>query len=273
MCQINQCKLFLTRHLESGRYDADAHWKHFVKEIIYHDLMVIEKGVMYIQIDGQQYVVREREFIICPPGCRQLGYKSSKCSFFWVHFVLSDISNFFGPNSLEFTTRGRLTSLMRISLLFSLMIETSKINRPAIQADCLCIALLNEISSQIKAPIIEKKSAVCENIQIYIQNNISDPDALRLNCIADYFGYSPKYIPVLFNKAFGISVKQYIIYERIERAKQLLRDTNETLEQISAWVGYASSHYFMSAFKTITGITPSEYRKYYKNDRTIYNDS
>lgn len=59
----------------------------------------------------------------------------------------------------------------------------------------------------------------------------------------------------------GTTINSYLIAKRITRAKQMLRFTDKTLEEIAVSVGMNGGNYFSRMFKKIEGISPREYRK------------
>lgn len=81
-----------------------------------------------------------------------------------------------------------------------------------------------------------------------------------LNEIAEHFAHSPNYLSNIFSKEAGITIKNYIITERIERAKELLANTNKSISTIAAEVGYKNTPHFSTVFSKQTGITPTVYR-------------
>ena len=57
------------------------------------------------------------------------------------------------------------------------------------------------------------------------------------------------------------SVVEYIHEVRIRKAKELLIQTEKTVQEISGSVGFANIQHFHRLFKRLTGVTPNEYRK------------
>ena len=64
-----------------------------------------------------------------------------------------------------------------------------------------------------------------------------------------------------FKAEYGVTPYEYQILQKIEGAKQFLRDTNMTVGEISEYFGYSDQHYFSNLFKSRTGKRPSEYRR------------
>ncbi|MFB5192611.1 AraC family transcriptional regulator [Alicyclobacillus fastidiosus] len=78
--------------------------------------------------------------------------------------------------------------------------------------------------------------------------------------LATLCGYHPTYFAALFRDVMGRSPKQYQMLERIQRAKEMLLITDTTQEAAEA-LGYSSVHYFCRNFKTVTGITPGQFKR------------
>ena len=73
--------------------------------------------------------------------------------------------------------------------------------------------------------------------------------------------YNPSYFSKLFKECFGKTLSEYIIGKRMNKAIQLIRDTSESIEQISYIVGYKDKKQFYKHFKAHTGITPNLFRQ------------
>ncbi|TEB05410.1 Transcriptional regulatory protein DegU [Pelotomaculum schinkii] len=83
---------------------------------------------------------------------------------------------------------------------------------------------------------------------------------ITLESIAKEIFISPYYLSHLFKKKTGVTFMHYVIERRLEKAKQLLVTTNDTIELIALKTGYEESNSFRRLFKKIVGISPSEYR-------------
>ena len=75
---------------------------------------------------------------------------------------------------------------------------------------------------------------------------------------------SYSHLALLFKRYINMPLIEYLKIKRIEYAKGRLSNTNDTTLDICMDAGYSSLSYFNHAFKSITGKTPSEYRKYSK---------
>ena len=96
-----------------------------------------------------------------------------------------------------------------------------------------------------------------------IQKRITDEFSYRFTIeeLAQEYRISATALKQHFKGIFGQSIAVYMKEFRIQKASQLLRDSEQSIADISAFVGYESQSKFTAAFKDIMKITPSEYRK------------
>ena len=71
---------------------------------------------------------------------------------------------------------------------------------------------------------------------------------------------SEKYLFTLFKKKTGYSPTSYLHHIRMEKAAQLLRETDDTVQNISVQVGFANFGTFYKAFKREFGVAPGKFR-------------
>lgn len=86
-------------------------------------------------------------------------------------------------------------------------------------------------------------------------------DEIRLKDISAYLGVSPEHLSRTFHQAEGITLKQYITDERIHRARNLLRYSDYSITEIASYLAFSSPSHFTEIFKSVTGKTPTEYRR------------
>lgn len=96
------------------------------------------------------------------------------------------------------------------------------------------------------------------SIQNYVQAHLSED--LNLTVIANYANYNESHISRLFKRHTGSNLSEYITSCRIEYAKRLLAQTEDTVQAISQKAGFHTSQYFSSTFRKSTGMSPQEYR-------------
>jgi len=96
-------------------------------------------------------------------------------------------------------------------------------------------------------------------IRAYINEHFTEE--LSLSLLSTKFHISISHFSVQFKKRFDISPNEYIIAKRIERAKILLRITPPiSIKQVSSMIGYMDQYYFSRIFKSVTGMSPTDYQ-------------
>ncbi|WP_153976532.1 helix-turn-helix domain-containing protein [Paenibacillus xylanilyticus] len=125
----------------------------------------------------------------------------------------------------------------------------------------LCKDGFQTLAGQMQALRCSKKHRThILEIRKYIEENYNNPD-LSLNYLSDLFDINPKYLSKLFKDEIGEKFVDLLISQRIEKAKQLMQETDKAIQEISEEVGYTNYNSFNRAFKNVVGVAPSDYRK------------
>lgn len=104
-----------------------------------------------------------------------------------------------------------------------------------------------------------KSSQVVGNIERYILKNIAGDNSILSVC--NKFGISQPYLSKIFKKNKGCTYNEYLINIKIEKARELLEKEEEFLiGEIASSLGFSDQFYFSKVFKSMTGMTPREYR-------------
>lgn len=82
-----------------------------------------------------------------------------------------------------------------------------------------------------------------------------------LQDVADYVGLSKNHLSRVFHETTGVKFWDYVTQLRIERAKELLKESSRSNYEISREIGYESEFYFSKVFKKIVGIAAQEFRR------------
>jgi AraC family transcriptional regulator len=93
----------------------------------------------------------------------------------------------------------------------------------------------------------------------YIEENL-DRD-LSLEAMAREVDISSLYLPRAFKSAVGTSPHQYVLSRRIEKAKELLRNTQWPIAEVALAAGFSSQSHLSNWFLRMVGVTPAAYRK------------
>lgn len=126
--------------------------------------------------------------------------------------------------------------------------------------DCLkelCSGYLAQKSAQQESEAVRP----IRKAKQYIQEHYSEP--ITQEEVSKVVGLSPAYFSVLFKKTEGEGFARYLIGVRMEQAKILLRETNESVSEICRLVGYNDVKHFTHTFEKAAGVKPAVYRKLY----------
>ena len=96
------------------------------------------------------------------------------------------------------------------------------------------------------------------NINKYINDHLNED--LSLIALSEKVFLNPAYLSRIYKQETGMNISEYICHMRINKAKELLRQSDFKIHEIAAAVGFESAAYFTRVFKQLTQITPQEYR-------------
>ncbi len=119
--------------------------------------------------------------------------------------------------------------------------------------------------------IDDKKSKIIEKVKTLTIQAIHQPgDKIKTNFstyLAEKIGKDYSSISSLFSEVEGTTIEKYIIYQKIERVKELLVYDEFTLSQIANQLNYSSVGHLSNQFKKVTGLTPSFFKNIRHNTR------
>jgi two-component system response regulator YesN len=114
-----------------------------------------------------------------------------------------------------------------------------------------CLDIINRAKSSSYRKEIEQ-------VKRYIQNHFNQDISLQILSADVYM--NTNYLCTLFKSEVGETIHQYITRTRMEKAKELLQQTDLRIFEISEQVGFNHTSHFSHAFKKYTGITPIEFK-------------
>lgn len=126
-----------------------------------------------------------------------------------------------------------------------------------VEIELKVILLIFRKIKQNKVKGLSKPSLMIVN---YVQEHLSQQIALE--DLALHCGRHPNYLSALFKRETNKNIQQYILEERIKKAKHLIKHSDNLFVEIAHLCGFESQSYFTVQFKKIVGCTPKEYRKH-----------
>lgn len=129
---------------------------------------------------------------------------------------------------------------------------------------------LAELKQNLEAYVLSAGEIICRlskekyngdiyKVKRYINKHYNEN--LTLKRIASKFFMNPVYLGQLFKKTYGVYFRDYLLEVRIEKAKQILRQTDMRIYEVAEQVGFGSPDYFVTQFEKMEGSTPSKYRQ------------
>lgn len=103
---------------------------------------------------------------------------------------------------------------------------------------------------------------IVDQIQSYISQHYAEK--LTLTGIAGQFYISPYYLSRLFKKTINLSLIEYINGVRIKAAQNLIEKSNDSIAVVAEKTGFMTTAHFRRGFKDATGLSPQQYRQYFK---------
>jgi len=148
----------------------------------------------------------------------------------------------------------RLTDLMNCDSIKEMERQLSAV----VQEVCdYTLAKQKELSVHSRRQTLSVRS---NEIIAYISGNYQDAN-LNISRIGEHFGMTPTYLSKLFKDQTGKGLLDTINEQRLETAKQLLKDPHNTIKWVAAQVGFHDINTFIRTFKKYEGITPGQYQK------------
>lgn len=225
-------------------------------------LFYVAKGSEHLFLDSE-IELTEGSFVIFRPFEKQMHIqKSSKISeFYFVHFNAPKDFDLFGFKS-SFAYFNKPSS--KVIDLFEEMIKELQSKEPAYEQICasklfnIAYLLRRKYEKSSNPQYSDKISFVIQKMNKDYQKNYSLDEYAQMCCMSKY------HFLRVFKSVTGCSPIEYRNSIRLEHAKDLLCDTDNTISEISLNVGYTSNAYFCNAFKLKFNISPSEFRKKYR---------
>ena len=111
----------------------------------------------------------------------------------------------------------------------------------------------------------DKEGSYKAQIEKVIEKRLSDNE-FSLSMLSDEVNLSSGYLSRIFKQYYGVPFRDYILKERLNKAKILLLSSQMKIYEICESVGFDDPNYFSTTFKKATGYSPNGYRKHVKDD-------
>ncbi|GGG24237.1 AraC family transcriptional regulator [Paenibacillus abyssi] len=249
--------------------ENDPNWEEEGVKPDFYRFVFTQKGSAWLKMGGKEYVSEPGQLYILPAGVKQTYGTLGEESFgrYWCHFR----ANLGDMQLLEVLKLPVYVSVDDEDFVKSLYIKmiTALKERTLTSGLRLKAALLELLSYYLDRCDFVKSAggdredlSKLDNVLQYIENHLDSP--IHIEELARLAYLHPNYFIEFFKSMVGSPPIQYVNQRRLERAKHLLEHSDEHVACIAKQVGM-QNHYLSRMFKIYTGLTPSRYRKIYRN--------
>jgi AraC-like DNA-binding protein len=219
--------------------------------------------------EGKEYTLEPGEgFLI---DCRKHHHYRAVSGAGWayhiIHFDSFAMGDYFFQieqgKSFKFAFPPESQFCSLLERLFGINAEMN--GRNEMLSSCILVNMLTEIMLTLPACAyntgdIPRK---IRDIRSYLEENFVE--AIGLETLSERFSISKYHLCHEFKRYIGLSPNEYLITTRLNKAKGLLRLADLGISEISDMAGFASLNHFFYTFKKHEKMSPSEYRKQWKN--------
>lgn len=202
-------------------------------------------------------------FLDCSSAYTHISSEDDPWELLWIHF--------YGPQSSAYYSRFRSAhgwhfrsahlSELTASILTIIHCHEEQTDDSDLLTAQQIVNILTVICTESAEPGGDPSllSDKLKSIQQYLDEHYTQD--ISLDCLAEQFYISKYYLSREFKREFGTTIIRYVLSKKITNAKELLRYSNASIEEIAQLCGIGDASYFNKVFKKIEGCTASEYRK------------
>ncbi len=228
-------------------------------------LQYLVKGEMAVWLDGGKRLMKPGQAILYYPHTRYhyAMHGPGEVQYYWVHFTGSEAAALAEECRLPNRTLMDVGNSSNIRLDFEGLFQDFIVRdscfslSTAAKLTAICVELSRRVERAGSSPS-ETDSRIYHALS-YIHKNYGS--SLTIEQLAGQEHLSISRFRTLFKLRTGLSPMDYLIVLRMNRARQLMAQTDLAVGEIAVAVGYQDQMYFSRLFKKKVGLTPSEYRQ------------
>lgn len=231
---------------------------------------MVMSGSGKLRYNGKTFPLKEGDYVFI--DCTQPYSHETSTDLWtlrWVHFYGPTLPEIYKKyqerGGLPMFRSSHLTEYTSIwNILFSHASGNEHVRDMKINEGLSSLLTLLMIDSwQKELSVQSTKRSELNDIQDYLMEHHTEK--ITLDQLTDHFFVNKYYLTRIFKEQFGISINNYLLQVRITHAKQLLRFSSASIEEIGLLTGIGPLYYFSRVFKKVEGISPSNYRSQWKS--------
>lgn len=256
-----QPELIYTGLLEDAPNWFNIQHSHYFCEILY-----VAGGAGEAILEGKKFRLAPGDLVVVNPGTLHEERSDAKAPLRLIFLAIRDFAvpglpaGCLSQEKYRVLSCGEYRYKMDIYLR-ELLQETSsqiefyqEISQGLVSALLVLVMRLIRINPEDEAALSQE----CQKIKEYLDQNFTSP--ITLDSLSETVYISKHYLSHLFKEQTGVSPIKYLTSKRMEKACELLSETELPVSEVSKAVGYENPLYFSQVFKRIYGISPVKYR-------------
>ena len=225
-------------------------------------LLYCAEGRGFAEIDGRVMLVNQGEAVIFLPGAPHVYGADAEApwSLIWVNFT-GKMTDFIRERlAIEGGGAVLRQNLREANPMLQEMLDALQAGQDLMHrleaAACLQLALCRMVGANLSAGAQRQH---VERAKVYLLAHIEEDTSLQE--LANATGVSKFYLIRIFKAHFGTSPMEYLRGIRMQRACDLLIETDLPIKEIGRQLSYRSSYHFAQCFRQFSGCNPSDFRK------------
>ncbi|UNK18972.1 AraC family transcriptional regulator [Paenibacillus sp. N3/727] len=274
----------LPEYIISGVYEATEGDRHPNRRNIgVFDLLVVRKGCLYVTEKGRPFDIDAGSFLILRPDTHH--FPTQGCTentiHYWLHFQTSggwiscedgsvpkkDESlelqpfspNYFTVKVPQFGTLPQPQKAFELLDSLASLVQHGHRIQSLWRQQLLFQELFEQLAAALDTPVSSPSSSCAEQAAAFLREHYREE--FKAQTLGESINFHPVYIARCMQKEFGCSPVEYLLRYRIEQAKLLLLQTDQTVSRIAEDVGFNHAAYFTSCFAKQEGLSPRKYRQ------------
>ncbi len=222
---------------------------------------IVLEGDGVLDYNSREYMLKKNDCVFIDCNYPH-SHTSTNWKILWVHINGPTLKNIYdnylhqsGKNVFKTDNTEKYINIIesiRLSVSSGMNIKDIEINTSI--SSLLSII----ISDNSPAGIEEKRKYNFEKIKFYLDENFIND--ISLDSLSSIFFINKFYLTRTFKEKYGTTVNNYIIEKRINKAKELLRYSDMSVNEISKECGFSDQNYFSRTFRNKEGMSPIKYR-------------
>ncbi len=231
-------------------------------------LLYVADGCIWFTIDGVDIPAHSGEFVIYSPGAPQYYryYAKDKTNLYWVHLCGNQVFPLLNRlsitcNCLQSSQFDTQVTSKWLQMLHELALKQANYQELASACMLEILSLVSRLANSHTLASTQSQKLLLEGIS-YISNNLEN--SINIQQLAKHLGVSVSWLNTNFKTYTGISPLKYATNLKIRHAKDLLQDTECSIQEIAEQCGYSDSLYFSRIFHKYTNMSPRMYRNSFR---------